>query len=274
MSICEKIKGWKIEPLTVSLVLTLILVSVQFILTLVWRIMRASALLRASTLGSEQTICQPCSALWIDGSLPTGCKEVKEDGENTGRCCCNAGLIIDTLVKKSAKTLFGDYRQRATAVVIDTNCTYDRKIMGKVSGIEYKRLMEETRERDLVYWVKSAESYLESVRYTNGRFYISIPGYYHVFSQIKYDHDPAAVDDTDARQSHSLYKYSFRQGRKEKLVENTRTFSELQSSVNNGTSFIGAVFKFEKDDEIMIKSTHTHKLTGGDTENFFSLYII
>ena len=138
----------------------------------------------------------------------------------------------------------------------------------------YLIIVSETRERNLVYWVKSAKSYLESVRYTNGRFYISIPGYYHVFSQIKYDHDPTAVNDTDARQSHSLYKYSFRQGRKEKLVESTRAFSELQSSVNNGTSFIGAVFKFEKDDEIMIKSTHTHKLIGDDTENFFSLYII
>lgn len=273
MSFCEKIKGLKIEPLTVSLILTLILVSVQFILTLVWRIMRASAILRASTLGSEHSICQPCSALWIEGNLPSGCEEEK-DSENSGRCCCNAGLVIDTLVKKSTKTLFGDYRPRATAVVIKANCSNDRQIMGKVSGIEYKRLTEETRERNLVYWVKSAKSYLDSVRYTNGRFYISIPGYYHVFSQIKYDHDPTAVNDTDATQSHSLYKYSFKQGRKEKLVESSRTFSELQSSVNNGTSFIGAVFKFEKDDEIMIKSTHTHKLIGDDTENFFSLYII
>ena len=92
-------QGWKIEPLTVSLTLTLILVSVQFILTLVWRIMRASAILRASTLGSEQTICQPCSALWIEGNLPSGCEEEK-DSENSGRCCCDAGLVIDTLVKK------------------------------------------------------------------------------------------------------------------------------------------------------------------------------
>ena len=30
----------------------------------------------------------------------------------------------------------------ATAVVIKANCSNDRQIMGKVSGIEYKRLTE------------------------------------------------------------------------------------------------------------------------------------
>ena len=115
---------------------------------------------------------------------------------------------------------------------------------------------------------------MESVRYTNGRFYISVPGFYYVFSQIKYDHDHESVNDTDARQSHSLNKYSFKLGAKKKLLENTRTFAELHSSANNGTSFIGAVFKFEKDDEIMIKSSHTHKISGDGTENFFSLYMI
>ena len=59
-----------------------------------------------------------------------------------------------------------------------------------------------------------------------------------------------------------------------KLLENTRSFSELHGPENNGTSYIGAVFELKKDDEIMVKSTHTHKLIGGDLENFFGLYII
>ena len=101
-----------------------------------------------------------------------------------------------------------------------------------------------------------------------------MPGFYFVFSQLKYDHDPESVKDAGARQSHTLQRYSFKQGRKETLLENTRAYSELYGPANNGTSFIGAAFQFEKDDQIMIKTTHTHKLSGDDSVNLFSLYII
>ena len=59
-----------------------------------------------------------------------------------------------------------------------------------------------------------------------------------------------------------------------KLLEKTRSFSELNGPENNGTSFIGAVFDLEKDDQIMVQSSHAHKLIGDDQENFFGLYII
>lgn len=265
--------GFRINSLAVSVIVTHILLTVLLVLSVVWRAQRALEI-KARTLATEQTVCGPCSVPWIDGSLPPGCYVQSQSDKNGQCCCCKAGLFIDTLVKKSAETIFGEFRPRATAVVLNSGCVNERKIIGKVAGISYERLEEETREKDLVYWVKSAESYLDSVRYTNGRFYISIPGFYYVFSQIRYDHDPESVNDTDARQSHSLYKYSFKQGAKEKLLENTRTFAELYSSANNGTSFIGAVFKFEKDDEIMIKSSHTHKISGDDIENFFSLYVV
>ena len=132
----------------------------------------------------------------------------------------------------------------------------------------------ETREKDLVYWQKSSKSILETVTHTNGRFFIKESGFYYVFSQIKYDHDPDSANNTDARQSHVLLKISYRSGDQNKLLENTRTFSELRTPENNGTSYIGAVFKLEEDDEIMIKSTHTHKLSGEEHENYFGLYII
>ena len=116
----------------------------------------------------------------------------------------------------------------------------------------------DTREKDLIYWEGSNRCILECIRFTNGRFAISQPGYYYAFSQIKYKHDPESARDIHSRQSHTLHRYSLRT-REQILLENTRTYAELHSPVNNGTSYIGAVLRLEMNDEIMIKSSHTHK---------------
>ena len=136
----------------------------------------------------------------------------------------------------------------------------------------YALTFSETREKHLVYFKKNDHSIIESLRYSNGRFTITERGFYYVLSQLKYGHDSDSVNDTNARQSHTLDRYSFRQGKREVLLENTRTFSQLHAAGNNGTSFIGAVFEFHDSDQIMIKSTHTHILSGDDHEIFFSLY--
>ena len=138
--------------------------------------------------------------------------------------------------------------------------------------MNYAFTFSETREKNLVYFKKNGHSIVELLRYNNGRFTITKPGFYYVLSKLKYGHD--SVNDTNARQSHTLHRYSFRQGKREVLLENTRTFSQLHAPENNGTSFIGAVFEFHDSDQIMIKSTHTHILSGDDHENFFSLYKI
>ena len=140
--------------------------------------------------------------------------------------------------------------------------------------MNYDFTFSETREKHLVYFKKNGHSIVESLRYNNGRFSIAEPGFYYVFSQLKYGHDSESMNDTNARQSHTLHRYSFRQGKREVLLENTRTFSQLHAAENNGTSFIGAVFEFHDSDQIMIKSTHTHMLSGDDRENLFSLYKI
>ena len=134
-------------------------------------------------------------------------------------------------------------------------------------------LLSDTRERDLVYWEKSEQSILDLVRYTNGRFTINQPGYYYVFSQLKYEHDPESRPNTGARQTHALHHYSLRT-RERKLLENSRSFAELHLPVNNGTSFIASVFRFERNDKIMIKSSHTHRISGNHKENFFGLHIL
>ena len=40
-------------------------------------------------------LCEPCSALGINGSPPSGCNKTKEE-----RCCCMASRMIDILVKR------------------------------------------------------------------------------------------------------------------------------------------------------------------------------
>ena len=144
----------------------------------------------------------------------------------------------------------------------------------RLPQIAFLDFIPETREKDLIYWEKTSQSILESVHHTNGRFFIRNAGYYYVFSQIKYSHDPDSARNIDARQSHSLLKYSYKRGRLDKLLENSRTFSQLRSSENNGTCFIGAVFEFDENDQIMVKSTHTHMLSGDEHENFFGLYTV
>ena len=134
-------------------------------------------------------------------------------------------------------------------------------------------ILLDTRERDLIYWEKSEHSILDFVRYTNGRFTINEPGYYYVFSQLKYEHDPESSQDTAARQTHALHHYSLRT-RESKLLENSRSFSELHLEENNGTSFFGAVFRFERNDKIMIKSSHTHRISGTENENYFGLHML
>ena len=140
--------------------------------------------------------------------------------------------------------------------------------------MNYAFTFSETREKHLVYFKKNGHSIVESLRYNTGRFTLAKPGLYYVLSQLTYGHDSESVNDTNARQSHTLHRYSFRQGKKEILLENTRTFSQRHAAENNGTSFIGAGFEFYDLDQIMIKSTHTHMLSGDDHENFFSLYKI
>lgn len=252
--------------LTIALCLTLVLLTVLLYLTISWRIRRNNV-----SEGREQMLCEPCSALGITGTPPYGCNKTKEE-----RCCCKASWVIDTLVNQSSSRLSKDreFYQWETAAVVNLECGDTWKTVGKVAGLDYKTLTDELREKDLVYWDKSDRSILQSVRHNNGRFHISVPGFYYVFSQLKYAHDPESVKDDGARQSHTLQRYSFKQGRKETLMESTRAFSELYGPENNGTSFIGAVFQFEKEDQIMIKTTHTHKLSGDESMNLFSLYII
>lgn len=262
---------WTLENiLAISLSFTLLLLPGFFILTIVLRSQRL-----VSIEVAEQTTCGACSALQIDGSLPNGCKKEKDKNSKGGRCCCKSSSVIDTLVEKASRKYFAEFNQRETAAVINLeDCDPVKQTAGKVAGIAYHRLKEETREKNLVYWDKSEKSILESIRHTNGRFYISDPGFYYVFSQIMYAHDVESISNTNARQSHTLHRYSFKQGTLETLLENTRTFAELQFSQNNGTSFLGAVFEFDVYDEIMIHSTHTHKITGDERGNFFSLYKI
>ena len=126
-------------------------------------------------------------------------------------------------------------------------------------------------DKDMVYFKTQT---IHSVQHSNGRFSISKPGLYYIFCQIKFEHDPDSASSQVSRQSHTLHKYSSNTGHETKLLEKTRSFSELGGPENNATSFIGAVFDLEKDDQIMVKSSHTHRLVGDDHGNFFGLYII
>lgn len=255
--------------LTISLVLSLVLLMVLLAITLTWRVNRGTNMAAA-----EQQICQPCSELRINKQLPDGCRVLKTKSADAGKCCCKGSSVIDTVIKTHTKILYDNFTANATVDVLRTTCTDGTKTKGKVAGIDYPRLQEETREKDLVYFKKNGHSIIDSLRYNNGRFSIAKPGFYYVFSQLKYSHDSESMNDTNARQSHTLHRYSFRQGKREILLEDTRTFSELHAPLNNGTSFIGAVFDFHDSDQIMIKCTHTHMLSGDDRENFFSLYKI
>ena len=74
--------------LTISLCLTLVLLIALFTLTVIWRTQRNKV-----SDGREQMLCEPCSALGINGSPPSGCNKTKEE-----TCCCMASWVIDTLV--------------------------------------------------------------------------------------------------------------------------------------------------------------------------------
>ena len=78
----------------VSLIMTLILLAILLVLSIVWRTQRALEI-----NATEQIICEPCSALRINGNLPPGC-DVQSQGNKIGQCCCKASLVIDALVKK------------------------------------------------------------------------------------------------------------------------------------------------------------------------------
>ena len=150
----------------------------------------------------------------------------------------------------------------------------------KTKPFDYKKKLHNTclfvisASKDDKYMVYFKTQTIHSIQHSNGRFSISEPGLYYVFCQIKFEHDPDSAVSPVSRQSHTLHKYSSSTGHKTRLLEKTRSFSELGGPENNGTSFIGAAFDLEKDDQIMVKSSHTHKLVGDDKMNFFGLYII
>ena len=77
----------------VFLIITIILLSTQLTITIVWRNQRT-----ASPPKAEQTICEPCSALYRDGELPAGCEITTED-KGDKQCCCDASVAIDRIVE-------------------------------------------------------------------------------------------------------------------------------------------------------------------------------
>lgn len=251
--------------LTVVLIVTLVLLGSLLCLTVTWRIRRGSPV-----GAKEQEICEPCSALQLDDTPPDGCNIIKDSAKKTDKCCCKASTVINKLTEKSAQDHFSDFRVTATAAVLKTDCTDDKKPSGKVVGIDFESLK---KDEDTVHF-KPQQHIQESVTYSNGMFSIAKSGFYYVFSQIKYEHDNESAQNADAKQSHTLHRSSAINEGKEKLLENTRTFSQLRVPTNNGTSFIGAVFELFENDKLMVQTTHTHRLSGNDHENFFGLYII
>ena len=77
----------------VFLIITIVLLSTQLTITIVWRNQRA-----ASPPKAEQTICEPCSELYRDGELPAGC-EIKTEDKGDKQCCCDASVAIDRIVE-------------------------------------------------------------------------------------------------------------------------------------------------------------------------------
>lgn len=262
----DRTKAGKYDyALTTVLVVTLVLLGVLLGLTVAWRIRRGSPV-----GAEEQEICEPCSALQSDNNPPKGCNIIKDSVKKTDKCCCKASTVISKLTEKSAQVNFKDFRVTATAAVLKTDCMENKKPSGKVVGIDFESLKE---DEDTVHF-KPKQQIQESVTYSNGMFNIAKSGFYYVFSQIKYEHDNESAQNVDAKQSHTLHRSSTNNDDKEKLLENTRTFSQLRTSTNNGTSFIGAVFELFENDKLMVQTTHTHRLSGYDHENFFGLYII
>lgn len=257
-----------VRALTISLALNLILLIVLLSITVVWRKNRGTKVAAA-----EQQICQPCSDLAKYSYLPEECLKMQNTYDEDSSCCCQGSSVIDILVKKFAENQFYWYTNGETAAVVETKCTQETP-MGKISGLDFDSLQKETREKGLVYWNRLDQSIAKTVRYSNGRLYIRKPGIYLIFSQIKYRDDPESRQNPGAIQVHSLHRYSFKHGRSETLAENERDFSQLHVAENSGTSFIVTVIKGFNEDELMIKSSHTHMLSGDNHENFFGLYLI
>lgn len=183
--------------------------------------------------------------------------------------------MIDILVKRTTENKYDWFTSQETAVVLETNCAKETT-SGKIAGLDYQYLQEELREPDLVYWNRTGQSIADVVRYstTTGRFNIHKPGIYLVFSQIKFRDDPESRQNPTAIQTHSLHRYSFKYGQTKKLAENKRDFSQLHVAENSGTSFIVTVIKGFAADQLMVKSSHTHMLSGDNHDNVFGLYLI
>lgn len=244
-----------------SLVFTLLLLGVLLSLTIKWRCDRINGF-----EDQEQKTCDTCNEMMLRTNVEY-C-----EAEQDGRCCCKTSYMIKSLVQMNAAAKFRNYRLHYTAAVIKSNCTYSEKASGHVIGIDTHKLAEASqKDKELVYFKAQT---INSIQHSNGRFSVNETGLYYVFCQIKFEHDPESTIDPASRQSHTLHKYSSNTRHETKLLEKTRSFSELRGPENNGTSFIGAVYDLEKDDHIMVKSSHTNRLVGDGRDNFFGIYII
>ncbi|XP_053404023.1 tumor necrosis factor ligand superfamily member 14-like [Mercenaria mercenaria] len=263
------------------IILNVLLLAALLSLVIGWREYR-----KKSLTPHEQTVCQNCTEIGLDGKeLPKEMAgKITRDmtGNSTEWICC--GYTSDVLNWMVTKAI----HDRGTSVksslypLISKECkkTTQAKPSAQVNGISVSEMAKE--QTDVIQWNTTESSFMgEGITYKNGRLTIKQPGYYYIFSQIKLKNIPLSYSTSDVFASetlpnhwnHYIFHVSSENGKEQKILESSRSRCEMPNSGDETTSSFGAVFYLAENDEVFVNTSHPQYLAPCEEGNHFGLYM-
>ncbi|VDI20184.1 tumor necrosis factor ligand superfamily member 10 [Mytilus galloprovincialis] len=231
-------------------------------------------------INPSKTFCLPCDEVSIHpDDDPINFRQFSKREENGKEiCCADEGQNLDKLMelyveRKHAMKASAMNTQELQAACNSKVDDFEPRVIGRVAGISST---SPDGVNHKVNWKMNGNEkglyFKDNVTYSNGQFVIGKPGYYYVYSQVTLDFSAAKQDQTKSL-CHYLYKTP-KTGQPDKLLENSRTRCKFQGSSTQSTSYIGAVFNFNKDDKLMVKVSDPAILDRADSKSYFGLHII
>uniref|UniRef100_A0A194AN86 Putative tumor necrosis factor ligand superfamily member 10-like protein n=1 Tax=Pinctada fucata TaxID=50426 RepID=A0A194AN86_PINFU len=157
------------------------------------------------------------------------------------------------------------------------------RVVGKIGSVP------DLYGSSIVRWdSKSNKSFVNSrVSYDDnqGTFTVAKKGFYYIYSQVTFmemnmNMSNSPSSDLDRSMYTSLCHFVYRKrpnmpdGHHEKLLESSQSKCQLQTRQSNSTSYIGAVFYLDEEEQIMVKVTDPDKISGSEYSNYFGLHMI
>lgn len=233
-------------------------------------------------INPSKTFCLACDEISIHpDDDPINFRQFSKRKENGKEiCCADEGQNLDKLMelyveRKHAMKASAMNTQELQAACNSKVDDFEPRVMARVAGISGTR---PNGVNHIVDWKTTGNErglfFKENVTYdvVKDEFVINKRGYYYVYSQVTLDFNAATQDQTKSL-CHYLYKTPPR-GQPDKLLENSRTRCKFQGTSTQSTSYIGAVFNFNKDDRLMVKVSDPNILDRADSKSYFGLHII